>query len=81
MGTVTLTQAQRKKALYRIALIGTKGARRRYLSTDESGEQVNLVPKREALHFTKAIALAAVKELNRGLESEGRSERFQIEKS
>ena len=69
------------KTLYRIGVIGTKGKERRYLSTGESGEGVEIVDREDALHWNKKIAGIIARSMNVEFKRLGRSEQFQIEKA
>lgn len=69
------------QAMYRIGVIGTKGDQRKYLSTDASGEGVEIVARPDALHWPKKVAGILARSLNVEFARLGRSERFQIEKS
>lgn len=63
--------------LFRIAVVGTKGANRRYL-TRTAGE-VSFGPRPDALHWSKTEATLLADGLNLGLAQQGRPERLQIE--
>lgn len=64
--------------LHRVAVRGTKGKNRQYLSS--FGGEVELTDRTNALHWDRAIAKLIVKELNTQFEHLGRDERFEIEK-
>lgn len=65
--------------LYRIAVIGTKGGNRRYISG--TARAIELSGRREALHWNKRIATFLANAFNGEFADEGRPERFQIEKA
>lgn len=66
---------------YRIGIIGTKGPNRKYLSTDATGEGVEIVTRKDALHWPKKVAGILARSINVEFARAGREERFQIEKS
>lgn len=65
--------------LYRIAVIGTNGKARRYLSG--TLEAIDFSGKADALHWNKTEATILCDGLNLGLAREKRPERLQIEKA
>lgn len=65
--------------LFRIAVIGTKGGARRYISG--TAEKIALCGKRAALHWNKREAFILCDAFNTEFAQAGRPERFQIEKA
>ncbi len=66
-------------ALHRIAVIGTKGGRRRYVTG--TAEKVELAGRSDALHWNKREASILADAFNAEMARLGRVERFQIERA
>ena len=66
---------------FRIGVIGTKGSNRKYLSTDATGEGIEIVTREDALHWPKKVAAVLARSINVEFKRKGRTERFQIEKA
>lgn len=65
--------------LFRIAVIGTKGRARRYISG--TADKVKLSARADALHWNKREAFILADAFNTEFATSGRPERFQIEKA
>lgn len=65
--------------LFRIAVIGTKGAERRYVSGTADG--VKITGREDALHWNKTEAKILCSAFNHAATAAGHAEQFQIEKA
>lgn len=65
--------------LFRIAVIGTKGVDRRYISG--TAKEVEITGRRDALHWNEREAKTLCHAFNAEFERQGRAERFQVEKA
>lgn len=65
--------------LFRIAVIGTKGESRRYVSG--TADEIEFAGRVNALHWDKRVAKILVDAFNAEFERANRPERLQIEKS
>ncbi|WP_188477282.1 hypothetical protein [Primorskyibacter flagellatus] len=63
--------------LYRIAVVGTKGGDRRYISG--TADQVEISDRANALHWNKREASILARAFTEHFLEIGRTERFQIE--
>ena len=68
-----------KSNLFRIAVIGTKGRSRSYISGTD--DEIEITDRANALHWNKREAAILASAFNLEFAQMGRAERFQIEKA